>query len=131
MRKLYNHFQKLHSEPNANLLKKQEVILEELKHKKTTLLQLNSLDKPFSEEEVKRSIKRLKNKKATGLDRIRNEMLKSGAHYLTPSLTKLFTFILSKGTYPDSWSTGLISPIFKLGVNLILQIIEAFVSLVA
>jgi len=82
-------------------------------------------------EEVKRSIKRLKNKKAAGLDRIRNEMLKSGAHYLTPSLTKLFTFILSKGTYPDSWSTGLISPIFKLGVNLILQIIEAFVSLVA
>ena len=52
-----------HSEPNANLLKKQEVILEELKHKKTTLSQLNSLDKPFSEEEVKQSIKRLKNKK--------------------------------------------------------------------
>ena len=61
MRKLYNHFQKLHSEPNANLLKKQEVILEELKQK-TTLSQLNSLDKPFSEEEVKQSIKRLKNK---------------------------------------------------------------------
>ena len=59
MRKLYNHFQKLHSEPNANLLKKQEVILEELKQK-TTLSQLNSLDKPFSEEEVKQSIKRLK-----------------------------------------------------------------------
>ena len=73
MRKLYNHFQKLHSEPNANLLKKQEVILEELQHKKTTLSQLNSLDKPFSEEEVKQSIKRLKNKKAAGLDRIRNE----------------------------------------------------------
>ena len=33
MRKLYNHFQKLHSEPNANLLKKQELILKELKKK--------------------------------------------------------------------------------------------------
>lgn len=33
MRKLYNHFQKLHSEPNANLLKKQEVILKELNKK--------------------------------------------------------------------------------------------------
>ena len=110
MRKLYNHFQILHSEPNANLLKKQEVILKELKHKKD-----KRLDKPLSEEEVKQSIKRLKNKKAAGLDRIRNEMLKSGAHYLTTSLTKLFNFILSKGTYPDSWSTGLISPIFKSG----------------
>ena len=68
MCKLYNHFQKLHSEPNANLLKKQELILKELKYKKTTLSQLNSLDKPFSEEEVKQSIKRLKNKKAAGLD---------------------------------------------------------------
>ena len=34
MRKLYNHFQKLHSEPNANLLKQQELILKELKYKK-------------------------------------------------------------------------------------------------
>ena len=96
MRKLYNHFQKLHSEPSANLLKKQEEIMKELEHKKTTLSQLNILDKPFSEEEVKQSIKRLKNKKAAGLDRIRNEMLKSGAQYLTTSLTKLFNFILTK-----------------------------------
>ena len=115
MRKLYNHFQQLHSEPNANLLEKQEVIRKKLKHKKTILSQLNSLDKPFSEEEVKQSIKMLKNKKAAGLDRLRNEMLKCGAHYLTTSLTKLFNFILSKGPYPDSWSSGLISPIFKSG----------------
>ena len=115
MRKLYNHFQQLHSTPNANLLKKQEEIIKELEHKKTTLLQLNNLDKPFSEKEVIQSIKMLKNKKAAGLDRIRNEMLKSGAHYLTTSLTKLFNFILSKGTYPDSRSTGLITPIFKSG----------------
>ena len=115
MRKLYNHFQQLHSEPNVNLLEKQEVIMKELIHKKTILSQLNSLDKPFSEEEVKQSIKMLKNKKAAGLDRIRNEMLKCGARYLTTSLTKLFNFILTKGTYPDSWSTGLISPIFKSG----------------
>ena len=42
-------------------------------------------------------------------------MLKSGAQYLTTSLTKLFNFILNKGNYPDSWSTGLLSPIFKSG----------------
>ena len=69
----------------------QEVILKELEHKKH-----------YHKEEVKQSIKRLKNKKAAGLDQIRNEMLKSGARYLTTSLTKLFNFILSKGAYPDS-----------------------------
>ena len=37
------------------------------------------------------------------------------AQYLTTSLTKLFNFILNKGSYPDSRSTGLISPIFKSG----------------
>ena len=72
--KAYNHFQQLHSTPNANLLKKQEEIIKELEHKKTTLSQLNNLDKPFSEKEVKQSIKMLKNKKAAGLDRIKNEM---------------------------------------------------------
>ena len=63
MRKLYNHFQQLHSTPNANLLKKQEEIIKELEHKKTTLSQLNNLDKPFSEKEVKQSIKCLKIRK--------------------------------------------------------------------
>ena len=66
-------------------------------------------------KKLNNQLKGLKNKTAAGLDRIRNEMLKSGAHCLTTSLTKLFNFILSKGTYPDSWSTGLISPIFKSG----------------
>ena len=49
--------------------------MKKLKHKKTILhvSQLNSLDKPFSEEEVEQSIKMLKNKKAAGLDRIRNK----------------------------------------------------------
>ena len=39
MRKLYNHFQKLHLEPpNANLLKKLELIFKELKYKKKTTI---------------------------------------------------------------------------------------------
>ena len=42
-------------------------------------------------------------------------MLRSGAYYLTTSSTKLLNFMLCKGTYPDPWSTGLISPIFKSG----------------
>ena len=38
MHKLYNHFQQLHSTPNANLLKKQEEIIKELEHKKNSTI---------------------------------------------------------------------------------------------
>ena len=42
-------------------------------------------------------------------------MLNSGINHLTAPLVKLFNFIISKGTFPDSWSTGMITPIFKSG----------------
>ena len=41
--------------------------------------------------------------------------LKSGINHLSAPLVKLFNFIISKGTFPDSWSTGMITPIFKSG----------------
>ena len=41
--------------------------------------------------------------------------LKSGINHLNAPLVKLFNFIISKGTFPDSWSTGMITPIFKSG----------------
>ena len=49
------------------------------------------------------------------LDRVRNEMLKCGINQLASSLVKLFNFIVKKGSFPDIWSTGIISPIFKSG----------------
>jgi len=41
--------------------------------------------------------------------------LKSVINHLTAPLVRLFNFIISKGTFPDSWSTGMITPIFKSG----------------
>ena len=38
---------------------------------------------------------------------------KSGINHLSAPLVKLFNFIVSKGTFPDSWLTGMITPIFK------------------
>ena len=37
-------------------------------------MRFNELDSPFTEEEIKNGIKKLKNKKAAGTDRIRNEI---------------------------------------------------------
>ena len=42
-------------------------------------------------------------------------MLKCSVNQLASSLVKLFNFIVKKGSFPDIWSTGIISPIFKSG----------------
>ena len=74
------------------------------------------MDKPVTESEVRKAVKLLKNKKAAGFDEIRNEcQLKSGISHLSALLVRLFNFIIPKGTFPDSWSTGMITPIFKSG----------------
>ena len=48
LRKLYNHFQQLHSAPNANnLCEKQDEIIKELKDRETILSQFTELHQPF------------------------------------------------------------------------------------
>ena len=92
-----------------------EIIMEGLKCNEESLMRFNKLDCPFTEEEIKNGIKKLKNKTAAGTDRIRNEMLKSGRHFLMTSLKKLFNLILETGTFPNCWSLGLTTPIFNSG----------------
>ena len=64
--KLYNHFQQLHSVPDTDSLSyTQENIVENLKDKVTQSIQFNNLDQPFTEDEIRASVKSLKNKKIT------------------------------------------------------------------
>ena len=81
----------------------------------TTSDPLNKLDDPISEIEIISTTKKLKTKKAPGLDRIHNEMLKCGIHYLAFSLSILFNTILKSGYLPASWSKGMITAIYKSG----------------
>ena len=73
------------------------------------------LDLPISQTEIKAAIKKLKSKKAPGVDRIRNEMLKCGADKLIPILFELFNLIVNSGIYPDIWTKGVITAIYKSG----------------
>ena len=75
----------------------------------------NLLDSTIKEKEIQDNISKLHNNKATGLDTIKNEMLKHGITEFIPCLRKLFNLVLSSGIYPSSWATGYISPIFKTG----------------
>ena len=113
--KLYSHFQHLHSKPDPNS-DEQRNTLKDIEKLETQALPVDDLDKPITESEVRKAVKLLKLKKAAGLDRVRNEMLKCGIHQLASSLVKLFNFIVKKGSLPDICGfTGLISPIFKSG----------------
>ena len=78
----------------------------------------NSLNVEFTIREIKVNIRKLKNSKACGEDLILNEMIKSGADILLPSITKLFNLILKNGHFPEIWNTNLQTPIYKSGNNL-------------
>ena len=73
------------------------------------------LDVLIKQSEISNSISKLKSNKASGLDNISNEMLKSGTTTLLPCLHKLFNLVFSSGIYPANWATGYITPIFKTG----------------
>ena len=84
----------------------------------------NELDYRFTNDEVAAGIKTLKNKKAAGLDHIKNEMLKHSSSFTISCIVKLFNLILSNGYYPLEWRKGYIRPIFKGGDKMTTQITE-------
>ena len=74
-------------------------------------------DLPFnqavSEVEIHRTIKRLKNGKARGTDNIINEFLKNSPIEMIRLICSYFNLILDTGVVPDTWTIGLIVPIYK------------------
>ena len=76
-------------------------------------LNLDQLNKPFDLEKFKQGIKRVKTKKAPGIDCISGEMIKRSNNTLLSETTKLFNLILDSGYYPETWNHGLIHTIHK------------------
>ena len=76
-------------------------------------LDSTSLNTPFTEQEVRKQIQRLKNGKACGIDAIVNEFIKSSPLEMVALLVKFFNLILISETMPSNWSIGVIIPIFK------------------
>jgi hypothetical protein len=74
--------------------------------------------------------KKLKNKKASSVDSLSNEIIKLAVKVLPLHFVKIFNTILSKGVFPSAWAKGNIVPIYKSG-NTFDPGIEEYVSVVA
>ena len=73
----------------------------------------DEINQTITENKILAAIKSLKNNKSSGLDNIVNEHLKSTIQVMIPIYKKLFNMILDTGIVPESWSCGVIKPIFK------------------
>ena len=73
------------------------------------------LNSPITEQEIKQSIKQLKNNKAAGADGVVSEMFKFAGSCLIPYIHSLFNRIFDTGVYPVLWSNSTIIPIYKKG----------------
>ena len=73
------------------------------------------LNSPITEQEIKRSIKHLKNNKAAGADGVLSEMFKFAGNCLISYIHRLFNIIFDTGVYPVLWTNSTIIPIHKNG----------------
>ena len=73
----------------------------------------DELNAAFTENELKKALKNLKNNKSTGPDDILNEQIKISFPKMKDIYLKLFNIILETGTFPEEWAMGMIVPIFK------------------
>ena len=67
----------------------------------------------ITEKEVLDTIKGLKNNKAPGSDKLINEFVLNSPPFLVSIYTKLFNVVLDTGIIPETWTTGIIIPVFK------------------
>ena len=71
------------------------------------------INQPITEMEICTAVKKLKNNKKHGSDKILNEHLKSTIKVMAPIYAKLFNIIFDKGIVPESWTLGDILHIYK------------------
>ena len=73
------------------------------------------IDDPITQSEVRQAIRKLKDGKASGIDEICGEFLKTAEQLVAPFLTKLFNKLYSESYFPIDWTHAVIIPLFKNG----------------
>ena len=101
---------------DGNLAKEREKIEESYKNLENELKNLNSQAfNPITDIELDQLIDNLDSKKAPGLDKISNKLLKYVYVSIKPFLLKLFNNSLEHGCYPESFKIALVTMLHKTG----------------
>ena len=85
-----------------------------MKNTAFSTLELEIINRNFTVQEVENSIDYLKNKKSPGIDNIPAEFIK-GCKLSISQLTNVLNYIIEQRDFPDVWSEGIRSAIFKSG----------------
>ncbi|MCG8046921.1 MAG: reverse transcriptase family protein [Candidatus Thiodiazotropha taylori] len=114
--KFSEYFQAI-NDPNDRFYQADEDILyfNERYVKGELQVMFDELNVPISIEEIKSSIKQLKNGASAGPDLLLNEFLKNGSNVMLNYLFNLFNKIFEIGYFPENWAEGFIIPVFKKG----------------
>ena len=73
------------------------------------------LNDNFTVEEIEYAIDCLKTNKTPGLDSIPAEFIKACKHVLSPTVATVFNYIIEHRDFPETWSCGTRSAVFKSG----------------
>ena len=69
----------------------------------------------ISPDYVEKQLKNLPTRKAVGLDKLPNKLLKEAAAQISHPLTFIFNMSLQTGTFPSEWKKARVIPVFKSG----------------
>ena len=73
------------------------------------------LNDNFTVEEIEYAIDCLKTNKTPGLDSIPAEFIKACKHVISPTIATVFNYIIEHRDFPETWSCGTRSGVFKSG----------------
>ena len=73
------------------------------------------LDRQCTKADFLEGVSSLKNNKAASFDKITNEILKAGSHFIAQPVLKLFNKILESSLYPSAWKLDILTHLHKSG----------------
>ena len=112
---LANNFNSFFSKVGKNL--SESIPRKELNKRfpKSKLIEADFEFTAVSEKQILTELKRLKNKKSTGLDGISAVILKLASKEITPALTYIINRSIAERVFPSRWKVAKVIPLFKKG----------------
>ena len=101
--KMYNHFKSLNSTNVCSQIRHSDNYVND------------ELNKAFTENEVIKCMKKMKNGKSAGLDNVYPEFIKYISDSLIKVITKFFNRILETTEVPDEWAISIYQHVFRKG----------------